>query len=291
MASNSYIPTAPATAQPVIWSYLDYRKYLKSVYEHKKRETAGRFSYRLFSIKTGVASPNYLKLIVDGSRNLTYPHAKRVASFCGLSLQERDYFLALTRWNQSKKQDEKEALWANVLRKRSEVKGLELSTAQLAILTQSHTVAIFELLRVDPSLKNAEDIAKQMRAGVTKEEVEESLHQLVLAKVIKKVDDGYKVLQESIRTTEDVPSAGIRQFHKQVIEKALSAIETVPVSEREYISSTIAIKKSDLPKLKEHLREMRNLILSEAENTVSPEEVYQLNIQLFPLTINKKDRS
>src|SRR4051812_26586430 len=69
---------------PRVFDFLDYRKYLKAFYEHAKRTSKGRFSYRVFSNQTGVDSPNYLKLIVDGQRNLTPAHAKRVAKFCRL---------------------------------------------------------------------------------------------------------------------------------------------------------------------------------------------------------------
>lgn len=273
--------------EPKVWGYLNYREYLKAIYHHKKRDSKGRFSYRLFSIKTGVASPNYLKLIVDGSRNVTPTHARKIAQFCHLTESERDYFLALTRWNQAKKEEERNTLWAEVLRKRASAKEFELSTAQLSILTQSHTIAIFEMLRILP-FHSTEEIAARLRQKTSPEAVEESLRQLMKAKVIAQTPKGYQILQKTLHTSEDIPSASIQQFHKTMLSHAANAIESVHVSEREYISTTIAIRKADLPKLKEHIREMRNLIFSETESISNPEEVYQLNIQLFPLTHTKE---
>ncbi|MCB9620237.1 MAG: TIGR02147 family protein, partial [Sandaracinus sp.] len=45
-----------------VYGYLDYRAYLRDFYETKK--AAGRgFSFRSFSKRAGLKSPNYLKLV------------------------------------------------------------------------------------------------------------------------------------------------------------------------------------------------------------------------------------
>lgn len=268
-----------------IWDHLDYRGFLLSFYETKKRASRGRFSYRVFSNKTGVQSPNYLKLIVDGSRNLTLPHARRVAKFCGLSAEETQYFLSLVKWNQAGKQEEASELWSQVLKLRSRAKRLELSSAQLGIVTDLNVIALFELLQVEQKSLDKERLAKRLNQSV--KDVEAGLALLEKAQLIR----GNKVLNKTLKSADDVPSKSIRQYHHQALEAARKALESTAVEEREYISTTLTVKKSDLPKLKEQIRALRDQMLSSAEAAAGAEEVYQLNVQLFPLTKSVEEES
>jgi len=75
---------------PDIFAFLDYREYLRAYYHHAKQHR--RFSYRAFSRKAGLRSPNYLKLVIDGERNLTRDMARRFAAACGLQDEAALYF-------------------------------------------------------------------------------------------------------------------------------------------------------------------------------------------------------
>jgi len=273
--------------KPSAWKYLDYREYLHAFYEHKKRSTQGRFSYRIFSNKTKIQSPNYMKLIIDGDRNLTLPHARRVAKYCELDANETNYFLSLVKWNQSENEEETEHRWSDVLKQRSVATRHELSSTQLAIVSDLKTISLFVLLQIEKENVSLERLAK--RAGSTPEEVERGLELLEKAKLIQRSQTGIKLLVRTLKSTDDVPSQSIRQFHRQALKAAEEALK-VDVAQREFISTTIALRKSDLPKLKEHLRAFRDEVLAFSGKN-DPEEVYQLNVQLFPLTNEVKDPS
>jgi len=275
--------------KPVAWAYLDYRKYLRAFYEHKKRSTKGRFSYRIFSNKTKVASPNYLKLIIDGDRNLTLPHARRVAKFCELDTKETQYFLSLVKWNQAEKEEGEDSRWAEVLKQRSIATRLDLSTIQLAILSDLKTIALFELLQIEKENPSLDRLAKRLGSGATIEEVAQGLELLQKAKLIQKTAKGFRILNRTLKSGDDVPSQSVRNFHRQAMRAADDALGRIDFSEREFISTTVAIPKSALPALKEKIRAFRDEILAASEQAENPEEVFQLNVQLFPLTKTPKD--
>ena len=52
-----------------IFQFLDYRTYLRAFYDAEKASSS-TFSYRAFSMRAGLASPNHLKRIMDGERSL-----------------------------------------------------------------------------------------------------------------------------------------------------------------------------------------------------------------------------
>ncbi len=83
-----------------VFTYTDYRAYLRAVYAHKKQHEYG-FSLRAFSRRTGLGSSNYLKLVMDGARNLSAPMARRFAKSCGLEGETLDYFCELVAYNQA----------------------------------------------------------------------------------------------------------------------------------------------------------------------------------------------
>jgi hypothetical protein len=83
-----------------VFDYLDYRAFLRDDYLDKKRRRG--FSFRGFSRKAGLGSPNYLKLVMDGHRNLTEAMAKRFAVASGLSGDGADYFSELVRLAQAR---------------------------------------------------------------------------------------------------------------------------------------------------------------------------------------------
>ena len=89
-----------------VYRYLDYRAFLREFYDAKKAKSRA-FSYRAFSKRAGVASPNYLKLVIDGQRSLSVKMAERFASACGLDADSSRYFVHLVAFNQAKTSTER----------------------------------------------------------------------------------------------------------------------------------------------------------------------------------------
>jgi hypothetical protein len=98
-----------------VFAYLDYRAFLREYY--RARKAAGRgFSYRSFSRRAGLRSPNYLKLVVDGARNLSSDMAERFASACGLCADEQKYFVELVAFGQAANAADRNRRYARLAR-------------------------------------------------------------------------------------------------------------------------------------------------------------------------------
>ena len=70
-----------------IYNFTDYREFLKDRYRQLKINDP-LFSFRHFSKSAGFGSPNYLKLVMDGKRNLS---AEAIAKFAkGLRLDNHE---------------------------------------------------------------------------------------------------------------------------------------------------------------------------------------------------------
>ena len=77
--------------KPLVFEYLDYRSFLKDMYAYRKRRDPV-FSYRYFSGKAGFASPNFLKLVIDGQRNLSHTSMLKIAKGFGLKGNEMEFY-------------------------------------------------------------------------------------------------------------------------------------------------------------------------------------------------------
>ena len=83
-----------------IFDFQNFRIFLKYFYEQEKKRQ--NFSLAQFSKRAGLKSPNYLKLIIDGNRNLTNENIFLFANALKLSQSELEYFEALVNFCQAK---------------------------------------------------------------------------------------------------------------------------------------------------------------------------------------------
>src|SRR3989338_3815356 len=92
--------------KPVIFEYDNYREYLRGLYDHLK-VARGHFSYRYFSRMAGFRSPNFLKLVIDGDRNLSGESIEKFIKALKIQNKEAIFFRNLVLLNQSETLEEK----------------------------------------------------------------------------------------------------------------------------------------------------------------------------------------
>src|ERR1019366_384110 len=84
--------------------FTDYRLFLKEFYDFKRGQTKQSlrpYSYATFAASADIKSPNYLKLIIDGQRNLSPEMARKFSRALALGKEETDEFVALVDFTQA----------------------------------------------------------------------------------------------------------------------------------------------------------------------------------------------
>ncbi|MCP4914967.1 MAG: TIGR02147 family protein [Oligoflexia bacterium] len=269
-----------------ITEYLDYRKYLKDFYLQKK-EANPDYSYRLFMKKGGLSSPSHLKMIMDGERNLTSNTIPKYIKALGLTNKtEIEFFENLVHYSQAKNQETKLDYFNRLLEQKRK-KGLSpLELEQYDFLSTWYHVVVYVLIDL-PGFKNDLDwLALKLKKKVSKRHIQNALENLKKLSLIE--DDpikGLRQTQGALSTPDaDMKSQAIYEYHKSMITLANHSLDEDLVSEREFNGVTFPIDKDKLPLLKEKIREFRKEINELTSNMESAKDVYQLNIQLFPLT-------
>ncbi|HOU94749.1 MAG TPA: TIGR02147 family protein, partial [Polyangiaceae bacterium] len=97
-----------------VFQFQDYREFLRAYYAERK--THAKISYRAFSRRAGLGSPNYLKLVMDGARNLSPAMAGRFAAACRLEGAASAYFTELVAFNQARSHEERDRAYQRMKR-------------------------------------------------------------------------------------------------------------------------------------------------------------------------------
>ena len=283
-----HVRNVTSTTPVNVFEYLDYRAFLRDLYQERKAAEYG-FSYRAFSRRAGLRSTNYLKLVMDGERNLTPEMAQRFAVGCGLEGQAADYFCELVAFNQTSNAVERNRCHERLSRFKQYRKIHQLDAAQAAYHSSWYVPAIRELAARPDFTDDPKWIARTLKPRITAEEAARALDTLRSLGLLE--PDGSGRLRQAAPLVSTGPGPlghHIVNYHRSMLERAAEALDTVPREEREISSVTLCVSHDVMLDLKERIREFRRELLQVAELDGAPERVVQINFQLFPLSEKKE---
>jgi uncharacterized protein (TIGR02147 family) len=270
---------------PEVCDYLDYREYLRDYYEARKAIKSD-YSYRVFTMRGDLKSPSHLKMIIDGKRNLTGKTVPKYIKALGLtSKKEKNYFELLVNYSQEKDMDQKKSFFHKLMEEKKK-KGLTLmENAQFQFIANWHNVVIYVLLDVADFDGPNEQLLRLLKGDVTMKMAKESFVVLQTLGLIEKNAKGFwKQSKGALSTSEDIKDIAFYEYHSSMIKLGLTSLRNDPIVERELNGVTLPIKKEKLPELKEKIRQFRKEINEYTSSMEDCTQVYQMNIQLFPLT-------
>lgn len=270
---------------PSVVDYLDYREYLKDFYEAKKAMKSD-YSYRVFTNRGDLKSPSHLKMIIDGKRNLTNKTIPKYVKALGLtSKKETKFFELLVQYTQEKDMVEKKDLFCHLMDEKKK-KGLTLiENAQFQFFANWYNVVIYVLLDIADFEGANEGLLKLFKGEVSMKMAKESFTILRTLDLIEKNNEGYwKQSKGALSTSEDIRDMALLEYHSTMIKLGLTSLRRDEMNEREFNGATLQINKQKLPEVKKMIRDFRKEINQYTSSLDNCDQVYQLNIQFFPLT-------
>lgn len=267
-----------------IFEYLDYREFLQLLFEEKKRQHEF-YSYRLFSQKAGFKSPNFLKLIINGERNLTKESVFKVTKAFDLNKKEADYFENLVFLNQSKTLEEKNIYLTRLMRHRVKSDPRKLEESEFEYYSNWYNPVIHELITAIDFRDDFRRLGLMLIPAISAADAEKSVLLLLRLNLIQKRADGqYVKASVSFTTGPQVHSVAVANYHKSMMKLAAESIERIPSVKRDISSVTISVSDDTYKIIIEKIQSLRKELLELAESDLSPQKVVQLNLQLFPLS-------
>jgi uncharacterized protein (TIGR02147 family) len=278
----------PGRAAVDVFRFSDYRAFLRAYYERRKSQKRG-ISLRGFSRRVGLRSSNYLKLVIDGERNLSPELALRFGEACGLTGQAADYFCALVAYNQAKTARERELHHARMRAFRRYRETHKLAIAQEAYHASWYVPAIRELAARQDFREDPEWIAKMLLPSITPAEAKRALGVLVELGLLVRDADGALQQAEPLVETPDQPLGhAVVSYHREMLRLASEAIERVPRDEREIASLTLCVSEAQMAELKAEIERFEMQLLQRFLADDQAARVVQVNFQMFPLSKAKE---
>ncbi len=271
--------------------YSDYRKFIKDLYEDRKKRFSF-FSSRYFCRKAGIKSPSLLKEVIDDKRNLTEKTITAFAKGFGLTANDAKFFALLVRFNQSKDPQIKQQLLEQMRGLTRKVKQEVVPADHYAYYTKWYNPVIRELVCILDFKDDYGLLARSVSPAIKKTEARKSVALLLELGFIKKNGEGsYTQSHPAITTGREVTSLGVRALNRDLSTMGTEAIERVPPTHRDISSLTIGISQKSFSQIKQEIQEFKNRLIRIVDDDKDSDQVYNVNVQLFPLSnkIDKRD--
>jgi len=267
-----------------VFEYMEYREFLRDMFNERKRMHS-IYSYRLFSLKAGFKSPNFLKLVIDGDRNLTKESIFRVAKAFSLNKKESEYFENLVFFNQSRTLEEKNIYLSRVVKYRSKTDSRILDESEYEYYSKWYNPVVRELVTAVDFKGDYRRLGASVIPAISEQDAVRSVELLERLKFIERQSDGrYRMNELSLTTGLQVRSVAVANYHKEMMRIASESIERIPKSERDISSVTIKLSDENYRTAIEKIQLMRKEILELSEIDDKPGIIAQFNLQIFPVT-------
>jgi uncharacterized protein (TIGR02147 family) len=267
-----------------IFTYIDYRRFLSDFYQEKKR-TGRHFSYRYFARRAGFASPVFLKLVIEGKRNLSRAMIPRYCTALGLNPKQSCFFEHLVLFNQAKTSIEKQEHYAVMVSMIGKVAERQVEVDQYGYFSHWYTPVILELACRNGFTGDGEALAAMLLPPIKPKEARASVDLLLRLKLIERNDDGtLRRTNAALHGGAEVAVLSLRSFNRQMVERALHAIDALPTDQRHASGVTAGISMRTYNVIEAEIEAFKDRIIAIANNDEGSDCVCQLNIQLFPLS-------
>lgn len=162
---------------------------------------------------------------------------------------------------------------------------LEESELTYRVLSEWEYFAVLSLFDTVVFREDEGWIAARLR--IDRERVRQILADLQTCGLVERAADGrLRKTRKNLETTDGVVSKAIRQGNKEVLQMAMEKIDNTALEQRSFSTVTIALNPKNLGRARDLIKTFRRNLMELLEAD-EPTEVFQLAIQLFPLTAMK----
>ena len=264
-----------------IFNYIDFREFLKDFYTAHKRENPV-FSYQIMADKAGFKSKSFIKLVIDGKKNLTADSLQKLNKVLKLNDKAFSYFDHLVAFNQAKSLKMRNYFFERLFSYRKRNPARLIMQHQYNFYAKWYHNTIRELVTFFQFNEDYDALAKMIRPPISARTARESVMLLLRLKLIKKVKDGYVQTSPLLTTGDEVKSVAVQNFHVQNMALGAESIDTCPASERDISCLVLGLSRDGFEMVKTETQVFRKKLLQISRNDRRANRVYHYNIQFFP---------
>jgi uncharacterized protein (TIGR02147 family) len=268
-----------------IFEYQNYRLYLHDYYDDQKNAKK-YFSYRYFSKKAGINASAFLYYVIKGKRNLTKKSIDKISAAIGHSKEEYDFFENMVFFNQAKTISEKIMYYSRVVECRKPLDIETIEKDRYEYYSKWYHSVIREIVTMVDFKENHAMLAGTLVPSISVKEAQESVELLERLGFIERDDNGLYHQTDAIIGVrpEGQDAFIIEKFQMEMLQMALKSFDQFPRADRLSASTTFSISKATFDLFTMKTREFRKELLEIAKLDSEPQRVFQLTVNLFPVS-------
>jgi uncharacterized protein (TIGR02147 family) len=201
-----------------------------------------------------------------------------------LSGYELTYFEKMVEFGNASNDEKKKAAFTELTRIAKEQKVRVIDADTFAYYESAINSIVRELAPLMPGAL-PKDMAKKIKHLFTAQQVRDSLELLTKAKFLEETGENtYRQTDKAITgSTEAIPLA-LRSMNREMTDLAKEAIDKIDANERNTSGVTMGIDAPTFARISEEIDKCRKRVIALANECKNINQVYRLNLQLFPLT-------
>jgi uncharacterized protein (TIGR02147 family) len=249
------------------------RQLLQKEYTERSQRNP-RYSLRAFSKFLGL-SHTVVSLVMADKRPLSLKASEIVAERLGLSPIEREKLISYHPYRNRQNQYTVD----------SESLGHRYQKIDLATFEQISDWTHFAILSLlETKNFKLEDKWIARRLGIPLLRAKIAIECLLKLQFIEKKGKRWVQTGRPLVVENQTSTTATRKFHRQLLEKAIESLENDPISLRDFSSVTMAIDPRLIPLALKRIRKFRRELMHELESSGDPLEVYNLTVQIYPVS-------
>jgi len=281
-----------------VFNYTDYRRYLADFY-HERKRVSRAFSYRYFAKKAGINSVGLYKDVVEGRQRLGRALIFKFSNAMEHTKKEAEYFVNMVFFNEADTVEERTLFFERMM-------ACQKTKARLVEATkyEYYQKWYYSAIRALVSIGRFRDcpadhriLAKTLNPRIRPDEAKKALNALERLGFIARDSSGVFQVNDAVITTgqlkpdASVTALNVLNFQKEMNALSHESLDRFGAARINLSTLTLSISASTVDAIKEELAAVRNKIAALAEKDDAADRVYQLNMQLFPMSDVYRERA
>ena len=273
-----------------VTQFTDYRSFLLAHAQDMKTSKKS-WSYGAWAQSLGLKATSSITKIINGEREPGPQITEQLIQYFKFNAKQSQYFRDLVKLHKIKHDPRLSVLLMEKMGKEhpdAEIRIMD--DKSFLVISNWYYLALREFCRMQDFKEDPEWISENLLFKVTSRDIIAAIKTLLSLGLLKRDKKGTLSLAEGrLDTTNDISSEAIKRYHEQMLENAKLALRKIDVRDREITSTSLLMSSANIDKAKELIRDFKMRFEKLMEED-SGDQVFQLQIQLFPLT-KKQTRS
>lgn len=265
---------------PVVYEYIDFRKYLEDYRKIRTGQDAG-FTHYYICYRLGMKnSRSYFNNIVRGRKNVSPETVEKLVELLELPTAQANYFRALVNYNQTRHAGEKKYYFDQIISLNNTPRKI-IDNETYSYFTTWYLPVIRELLETVDVNENYKDLAAKTDPPITLRQVKEAIALLLKLGLIDKNSDGYyKPNGKVVSTSDSVQNHLIDQYQILSLSRAQDKIAHNRTGHKT-TTMTLSVSREGLEHILEQMAKFRSAVRSIAhKDEQENKKVYEVILNI-----------